>query len=197
MIPTNGRRHRLRKTAEEEAHRLDEDDAETEGDEKLVLVGARIKIADDQPLHQHADQHHEQRAGDHRDDERAGIGVGDPAGIAAQHEHRAMREVEHAKHAVDDRQPRGDQREQRAEHQPVETLRDEIRPVDHAPAPRPIIRLRRRALIMTGNSPIGESATQIPKARGLVAFISCSGRRPAKKPVPRHRRGEGLAPRQV
>ena len=52
---------------------LDEDDAEAEGDQQLVLVRAVVEMADDQPLHQHADDHHEQRAGDHRDDERAGV----------------------------------------------------------------------------------------------------------------------------
>ena len=106
-------------------------------------------MADDQPLHHHANQHHEQRAGDHGDDEGAGIGIGDPAGIAAEHEHRAMREIEHAEHAVDDRQAGGDQREQRAQHQPVETLRNEISPVDHVAArvdedQRPAVMLRLR-----------------------------------------------------
>ena len=134
MPASTWRRHGLRKAAEEEAHGLDEHDAKAEGDEKLVLVGARIEIADDQPLRQHPDQHHEQRAGDHRQDEGAGIGIGDPAGVAAEHEHRAMGEIQHAQHAVDDRQAGGDQREQRAEHQPVETLRYEISPVDHAAA---------------------------------------------------------------
>ena len=34
------------------------------------------------------------------------VGVGDPAGVAAEHEHRAVREVEDAERAVDDRQAR-------------------------------------------------------------------------------------------
>ena len=91
-------------------------------------------MADDDPLHHHADQHDEQRAGDDGDDERAGVGIGDPAGVAAEHEHRAVREIEHAERAVDDRQAGGDQREQRAEHQPVEALRYEVSPVDHVVA---------------------------------------------------------------
>ena len=106
-------------------------DAEAEGDQKLILVRPAVEVADDDPLHHHADDHHEQRAGDHRDDEGVGIGVGDIAGVAAEHEHRAMREVEHAERAVDDRQAGRDQRQQRAEHQPVEHLRNEISPIDH------------------------------------------------------------------
>ena len=39
------RRHRLRQAAEEEAHRLDEHDAKAEGDEKLVLVRARVEMS--------------------------------------------------------------------------------------------------------------------------------------------------------
>ena len=126
------RRHRLRKAAEDEADRFHEDDAEAEGDEELILGRAAVEVADDHALHHHADQHDEQRAGDDGGDERARIGVGDPAGVAAEHEHRAMREIQHAERAVDDGEARGDQRKKRAEHQPVETLRYEIRPVDHA-----------------------------------------------------------------
>ena len=54
---TGRRRHDLREAAEEEAHDLDEDDAEAEGDEQLVLVRPRIEMADDDPLHHHADHH--------------------------------------------------------------------------------------------------------------------------------------------
>ena len=66
------------------------------------------------------------------DEEGTGRLERDIAGIAAEHEHRAMRQVQHAERAVDDRQPRADQRQQRARRQPVEQLRDEIRPGDHA-----------------------------------------------------------------
>ena len=79
-------------------------DAEAEGDKKLILMRPAVEMADDDPLHQDADNHHKQRAGDHGDDERAGIAVGDIAGVTAQHEHRAMREVEHAERAIDDGQ---------------------------------------------------------------------------------------------
>ncbi len=132
-MPTKGRRRRdhLRQAAEEEADGLDEDDAETEGDEDLVFGRPCVEVPDDRPLHHHADQHDEQRARDHGDDERPRIAVGEPAGIAAQHEHRPVREVENAERAVNDRQAGRDQRKQRAEHQPVETLRNEIAPVDH------------------------------------------------------------------
>ena len=139
------RLHRLRQAAEEETHELDEDDAETEGDQELVLVRPLVEMADDAAFHHHADQHDEQRAGDDRDDERAGIAIGDPAGVAAEHEHGAMREVEHAERAVDDRQAGRDQRQQRAEHQSVERLRDEICPIDHESPGFLFNRLRKHA----------------------------------------------------
>jgi hypothetical protein len=43
-----------------------------------------------------------------------------------------MREVEHAERAVDDGQAGADQREQGAEREPVEKLRNEVGPTDHA-----------------------------------------------------------------
>src|SRR5262249_28028957 len=61
------------------------------------------------------------------------VAVGQPAGIAAEHEHRAMRQVENAERAVDDCQPRRDQSQQGTEDEPVKALRYEISPADHAP----------------------------------------------------------------
>src|SRR3954468_16264940 len=43
-----------------------------------------------------------------------------------------MREVEHAERAVDDGQAGADQREQGAEREPVEKLRNEVGPTNHA-----------------------------------------------------------------
>ena len=124
----------LRQAAKEEARGLDEHDAEAKGEEQLVLVRTAVEGSDHDPLHHHADEHDEQGTGDDGDDERAAVGVGDPAGVAAEHEHRAVRQIEDAERAVNDRQAGGDQREERAEHQPVEALRYEIRPVDHVVA---------------------------------------------------------------
>ena len=106
----------------EQAHQLDEADAEPEGDKELILMRTVIEVADDDALHHHAQHHHEQRARNHRDDERTGIFIGHEAGVTADHEHRAMREVEHAERAVDDGQPGADQRQQGTERQPVEYL---------------------------------------------------------------------------
>lgn len=114
---------------------LDQHDAQAEGHQQLVLRRARVEVADDDALGHHAHQHHEQRAGDDGQHEGAAQVVGHPAGVAAQHEHRAVREVEHAQRAVDDGQAGGDQRQQGAEHQPVEQLRDEVGPVEHADLP--------------------------------------------------------------
>ncbi len=75
---------------------------------------AVIEMADDDPFHHHAHEHDEQRAGDHGDGERPGILEGDIAGVAAEHEHRAMREVEHPERAIDDGQAGADQRQQSA-----------------------------------------------------------------------------------
>jgi hypothetical protein len=46
----------------------------------------------------------------------------------------AVRQIKDAECAVDDRQARGDQREQRAEYQAIETLRYEGGPIDHVVA---------------------------------------------------------------
>ncbi|MGY3471518.1 hypothetical protein ACVW0I_008389 [Bradyrhizobium sp. LM6.11] len=100
--------------------------------EQLILVGAMIEMADDDAFHEDAEQHHEQRARDDGENERFRVLVGDEAGIAADHEHRAMREVEHAERAVNDGQAGADQREQGAEREPVEKLRNEIGPTNHA-----------------------------------------------------------------
>jgi hypothetical protein len=110
---------------------FDEDDAEPERDQKLVLVRTVIEVADDDTLRHHANDHDEDRSGDHGDNERTRVAVGDPARVAAEHEHRAVREIEDAERPVDDGQPRRDQCEQGAEHQAVEALRQEIRPIDH------------------------------------------------------------------
>ena len=101
-----GRRHRLGQAAEEETHGLDEDDAEAEGDQKLVLVRTAIEVADDDTLDHHADDHDEDRTGDHGGDERAGVTERHPAGVATEHEHRAVRKIEDAESSVDDGQPR-------------------------------------------------------------------------------------------
>src|SRR3546814_8062130 len=84
-----------------------------------------VEVPDDQPLHHDADEHHEEGAG--RDGNQIGIGqlVGNETGIAADHEHRAVREVEDTQRAVDDRQAGTDQRQQGTEHQPVEHRSEE------------------------------------------------------------------------
>jgi hypothetical protein len=87
---------------------------------------------DHDALHHHADDHDEHRAGKDGDNERARIGIGQPAGVAAEHEHGAVSEIEHAEGAVNDGESGGDQRQQRSEHEAVEALRNEIGPVDHA-----------------------------------------------------------------
>ena len=112
------RRHRLRQAAEEQPDDFDEDDAQAERDQNLVLVRARVEMADDDALHRDAEDEHEEGAGDQSaSGERAGILIGDDAGIAADHEHGAMREIEHAQRAVDDRQTGTDQRQKRADDQ--------------------------------------------------------------------------------
>jgi hypothetical protein len=122
------RRHGFRQAAEEEADDLDVDDAQSERHEDLILVGPVIKMSDDDLLHRNAEEQHEARSRCDRDEVGAGILVSDDARIAANHEHRAVREVENAQSAIDDRQTGTQQRQQSAEHEPVECLRQEIRP---------------------------------------------------------------------
>src|SRR6185437_659653 len=77
----------------------------------------------------------EHGTGGERHEKRAARLVRDVAGVAAQHEHCAVREVQDTERAVDDREPGADEREQRAERQAVGQLRQEIGPADHG-APR-------------------------------------------------------------
>ena len=70
-------------------------DADAEGDQQLVFVRAGVEVADDDPFHHHADHQDEQRPRDNREDKQSGIGISNIAGVAAEHEHRAMREVEY------------------------------------------------------------------------------------------------------
>jgi hypothetical protein len=116
------RRHNLRLACEEEAHGFDEADAKPESDQKLVFVRPVIKVTDDDAFDRHPEHHHEERTGDHRNDERLRVVIGHQAGITSEHEHRAMRKVQHAERAIDDGQPRADQRQQRTECEPVEKL---------------------------------------------------------------------------
>src|SRR6478752_304131 len=88
-------------------------------------------MPDDEALHDDADHPYEKRAGDHRGDERSRRLERYIARIATEHEHRAVREVQHAQRAVDDRESRADEGKQRAERQAVEQLRKEIGPSDH------------------------------------------------------------------
>ena len=111
--------------AEAEPHQLDHDDADAEGDQQLVFRRAAVEMPDKHQFDDAADHQQKERTRDHRDGERPGGVEGQVAGIAAEHEHRAMRQVQDAEGAVDDGQPRSDQRQQRARRQPVEQLRDE------------------------------------------------------------------------
>src|SRR5262249_30532794 len=83
----SGWRYCLRQTAEEEPHGFNEHDAETECDEQLVFMRSLVKMPYDHALQHHADQHDEQRASHHGDDERARIGIREPTRIATEHEH--------------------------------------------------------------------------------------------------------------
>jgi hypothetical protein len=108
-------------------------------------VRPSVEITDDHTFHDHADQHDEKGARDHRHDKRVGVGKGEPPGIPAEHEHGAVREIEHPERAVDDRQARSHQRQKGAEHEAVEQLRYKIRPVDHSRTSRTAIVVFSRA----------------------------------------------------
>src|SRR6185312_3995569 len=51
------RHHRLRQAAEDHPHQLDDDDADAEGDEQLVLRRPAVEMADDDQLDDPADNH--------------------------------------------------------------------------------------------------------------------------------------------
>ncbi len=108
-----GGRHAQRQAAEHEPDQLDQHDAETERHQELVLRRAGVEMADDDELDQSSDDEQEQRPGDDGDGEGAGRLERDEAGIAAEHEHGAVRQVEDAERAVDDGEAGADQRQQR------------------------------------------------------------------------------------
>src|SRR2546421_569439 len=80
--------------AVEEADGLDDDHREAERDEELVLVRAAVEVADHHPLHHQPEHHEGERPGDHGDGERVRRLPSRVAGVAAQHEHGAVGEVE-------------------------------------------------------------------------------------------------------
>src|SRR6185437_9209718 len=107
-----------------------------------------------------------------RDGERIGILECDETGITAEHEHRAMREVEHAERAIDDGQAGADQRQQRSERQAIEHLRNEVRPVNHEnksqyPPVRP--KLTSLSAIPTKTAP-RENTTRDAKAKVSLRY---------------------------
>ena len=181
-MPTNGqrRRHAFDRLPKKKRTVSTKTMARPKVTSSWSSCGPAVEVADDEPLHHDADQHPEQRAGDHRDDEGAGERSTRPAGVAAEHEHRAMGEIQHAERAVDDRQAGGDQRQQRAEHQPVEELREEIGPIDHgrsafpgaAPSLTATARLRTAPVTLSstsksspaGSSPAGKAGRLPPAA---------------------------------
>ncbi len=90
-----------------------------------------VEIADDDAFQQEAEHQHEAAADDDREHEGRRVLQQDESGIGAHGEQRAVSEVEDAKRAQDDRQTATDERQQRAEGQAVEGLRDEDGPAWH------------------------------------------------------------------
>lgn len=107
-------RHRdvQRIAAEQRAHRFHQHDAGAEGDQDLVLGRTLIEQPHDNALDDHADQQHEHEHHDEGEEPRAG-GVQHHVGnVGADHEQRAMREVQYPQGAQDDGQSARDQGEQ-------------------------------------------------------------------------------------
>jgi hypothetical protein len=114
-----GRSARWRSSSRTEAiSSVLEEQRQAEREQQLVVLGGETVRLDDHALDEHADRE-EQRADDH--DGEVGI---DPAqreqpvgGVHAEHHHRAVREVDDAQHAEDERQA--------ARHQPVHAAEQE------------------------------------------------------------------------
>jgi hypothetical protein len=119
-------RHRLAQRAEHVANSLDDHNAEAEGDQDLILLRPRVVEANKPTLGSQANQQQHQRAQCERGGERVEMAQHHESRVGAQHEHRAVREIEHAQGAENDGEPTGDQRQQATERDTVKCLREEL-----------------------------------------------------------------------
>jgi hypothetical protein len=117
--------------AEDGPHRLDDDDTRSERDEKLILRRAVVEPSDQPALQQRAEDEHEHGSREHADDEGAGIAGHHIDRIGADHEQRAMRQVEHAQRAENDGEPAAYERQQHPKGKAVEGLRNQQRRAGH------------------------------------------------------------------
>ncbi len=120
-----------------------QDERDAEGREDGVERIAAQERAQCHDVDDGAEQRHHQRRRDQRQPEIAGRGHGQHADIGAQHEQFAMREIDHVHDAEDERQARGDERQDHAGDDAVQRLDQDL--LQHGPrSPDTDARPRRR-----------------------------------------------------
>ena len=101
-----------RVAAEQRAHGFHQHDAGAEGDQDLVLGRPAVEQPHHHTLDDHADEQHEDEHRGQSEEPRTGCVQHDIGDIGADHEQRAVGEVQHAQGAKDDGQAAADQGEQ-------------------------------------------------------------------------------------
>ena len=119
--------------AEGPQHQVGEDDRQADRHQRLAQVLA-FHEAEDEHLHQQAEDGGRQEARRDREQPRAGVLADDPADVGAEQVERAVREVDVPHQAEDEREAAGDEEVERGERQAVEQrLEIERRVVDDRP----------------------------------------------------------------
>ncbi len=127
----------IRDAGAERLHAPDQPDhlaqhhGEPEGEQQIgAAVAAAVEVAQQGPLEHHADEPDHDRRDHERDQEAAGEHVRRVADIGAEHENDAVREIDDAHDAEDQRQPTGDEEQDRGLRERIEALRqDEAEPI--------------------------------------------------------------------
>ena len=115
-----------------------EDQHQRVREQQLVELLAAVQVAQEQPLDDPAQQRHGQGGTGHGDPEAHGVHAGPmgdlPGHVGADHVEAAVREVEHAQHAEDQRQSRGDDEQEHRRGQAAQALGEQERGVQHRAA---------------------------------------------------------------
>ena len=124
-------RHPLAQAAEDVTDGLDHHDAESERDQDLIFLRPAIVEADQAALGRQPTSKSSSAPSASARDKRIPVAEHDECRIGAEHEHGAMGEIENAERAENDGKPAGNQRQQAAERDTVEGLREKLREGGH------------------------------------------------------------------
>ena len=125
-IEPGGHRHTVHVVVDQDAAQLLEDQDEAVGHQHLLQVVALVQVRHEQPLEEVSEDHGKDKPREQRCDEIAAEDRRERKGeIGADHVEAAVREVDHAHDAEDERQSAGDQEQQQSVLQRVQALDEE------------------------------------------------------------------------